>query len=100
MQCLVDRGERAVIAPALEIAVDGGMVGEVAREVAPGAGVLGLVEDGVEDAAAVCGGPASARPWWREQGGDDGPLLVGEVGRVGSAAHREAVKWTTSTLHS
>lgn len=96
MECLVDGSQRAVVAPLLEIAadsrsaVDGGVLGTVARQVAPGAGVLRLVEDGLEHAAAVDRRSTSAWTRGREQGFDDGPLLVGEVSRVG-AAHGEAV---------
>jgi len=96
---LVDRGEGAVVAPPLEVGVDRLVVGEVTREVAPAAGVLGLVEDAVEDAAAVDARATTSRARRRKQRGVDLPLGVGEIGGVRLVGHGDAVRETGSTLH-
>src|SRR5690606_15183288 len=96
---VVDASERTVVAPPGEVGVDGLPVGEVAGEVAPRARALVEVEDGVEDAAEADGAVAAPGALQGEEGLDEGPLLVGEVGGV--PLHRRRGGWVPAlTPHS
>ncbi len=81
-QCVVCSAERAAHAPPPEVGVHRGPGRELARQHAPRAPTAEHVEHGVGDQALRPLPGSAARGRRREQWGQDGPLGVGEVGRV------------------
>ena len=85
MQGVVDPLDGAVGSPLAEVAVDGPRRGEIVGQEIPGASGAEVIEDGVEDLSHVGSAGPSAAGRGREQGPEDVPLGVGEVGVVGGA---------------
>src|SRR3954447_20984306 len=81
-QRVVERVQGAVAPPAVEVAPDGALGGEVAGEVPPRAAGAGDVEDGVEDVPRVDLARSPAAGADGVVGLNQGPLLVGEVAGV------------------
>src|SRR5271157_6670197 len=83
---VVDRFERAVVSPLVEVSPDGALGGEILGEVTPLAAGPEDVEDGIDDVAQI----GLARPSARMDGQvwfDQGPLGVGEIAGVGLGSH-------------
>ena len=72
----------AVPLPGVEVVVDGPPGGEVMGQGPPSAALAGEVEDGVDDLAHVGFTGPAAGPGRGDLGLQDGPLGVGQVGRV------------------
>src|SRR5512143_1809114 len=79
----------AIVAPLREVVPDGALGQQVVRQQLPLATGAGLVQEGVEHLPHVGLAWSPARLGGRDQGLDDLPLLVGQVGLVG-LAHRGA----------
>src|SRR5512135_406616 len=79
----------AVVTPLREVVPDGALGQQVVREQFPLATGAGLVQEGVEHLPHVGLAWSPARLGGRDQGLDDLPLLVGQVGLVG-LSHRGA----------
>src|SRR5262245_15103355 len=78
---------------------DGLAVGEVVGQQFPGSSGAEVVEDGVEDLASVDGWPSAlfgAGFGPGDQGFQTLPLSIGQIGRVGFAAHTHTLKPTGS----
>ena len=84
-QGIVDRLPQAATPPAMEIAADRPLGGEVMGQRMPCAAVGQEVEDGVEDLAEVGGSGRAGRHRGRQEVLDEVPLLVGQVAGVGLA---------------
>jgi hypothetical protein len=85
-QRMVDAGPDAFALPAAKVVVDRLPRRKVMRQEPPGASGAQQVEDGIDDLALVGLARAAAGAGVGDHGRDGGPLIVGQVGGVGSAA--------------
>jgi len=87
-QGLVDAFQGAILPPPTEIVVNGSPRGEVVGQHPPGTAAAQHIQEGIDDRPQVDGAGSASRFGGRQQGLQQGPLLVLQIGRVVLSFHK------------
>ena len=87
MKCRLYLIQGAVISPFGEVVIDGITRRKIVRQIIPLTAGAELIEDGVDDFTEIHFSGFASADLGGNESGEDVPLGIGEVGRIGFAGH-------------